>query len=310
MSSSLKLNLNITGATSASYRGSPGISRLLGTSKLNLSVDDDAVITSLKKTSRKDNQALVAQAEKSSDPQSSGQVFSLLKRLSEITSQLKDLKKELGTGTLIGDAKKALEDEIKNLSTEFSSITSSDDYKQLLEISQGITGALASGTSTTALAKSLKRYRGLLGDNILGLAQSGDLYRLGQFSGSLNGMATLDLSNVLTDDSVLENASSFLRTALKSLSGAEYQETTAQTESAQAQIKTVEAPEQQDLIFQGAGKIALTLRSYPPEELLKAAMNGLDIEAAGELILTIPKEKDEEKQRKDEIERRDALRHV
>ncbi len=250
--------------------------------------EDDAVKVSLSKNAKEAASA----ADAALQPKQEGYIVGALKQIAGVSKRISDLKKTLETGALTDAQRQATETEITNLSTEYSSIVGSDQYHELLRIVDAVNQGIQSGQDPRKFYKTLASQRGLLGDDILGLIQHGTSFNLGVISGSLSTLGSADLSNVLNDGSVLGTISSAVNTAWNALSGPDVQTTQTAPVAAEV-IKTL--PNEinpQVTSFVGPDDVTLSLRSFSTDDLLTAALNGLDIGPVSVLTLTTKPDKD------------------
>jgi len=250
--------------------------------------NEDAVKLSLSGKAGKASDSAEAQPKKNE-----GFIVQALKQVADITKRIADLKGNLDNSTLNEQQREATLKEIGSLSNQYSSVVNSDQYQQFLKIVDQVNQGIQSGVDPDKYYQSLKSQAGFLGDDLLGLIQHGSNYNLGILSNSLSTIGTADLSNVINDSAPLDIVSKAVSSALSALKGPQVSD--AAVAEAPQQIKKTLPNEitGQTTSFVGSDGLALTLKSYSAQDLISAALNGVDLGPISVLTLTLNPKSDD-----------------
>lgn len=264
--------------------------------------DEEATKSLLSRRSKKMSDKAEAAKELEKDPNKVGKssLVSMLSELSNVTERMKELSKKLASQALSPEQTQAIRDEISGLQAQYSQAVQSDLYKKITEIAKQVSSNLANGGTTSASLSALKQYRSILGPEFLGIVQRGDLNRLSTLQRSL-----LDISETnpsVGDLSALNKISAAIKSAAQALDGMTYQEEEKEITSTEVIPTVTELPSPTEMIFEGPGDIALSLKSFSSDDLFKMAAAHADLDSLNVLTLVIPP-KDEEDKRKEEEEK-------
>jgi hypothetical protein len=223
-----------------------------------------------------------------------GPIPDALASIAKISQQIRGLRSELTKVDPASEKGMKAQSEIAQLVAEYSRVVSSDGFKKVLDFLNAANSSLASGTSPDAIYRGARGSVGEVGSAILGLIQRGETATLGALTKNLDDLTKLDLSSVLQNPGVLDTLDSLVKGVSTALSGAGPTTETPITKSEPGLKSVIEAPKLQELTFEGADQLALSLRSYSSKDLIKAAAAGVSLDPANVLVLTAadPRDRD------------------
>lgn len=307
MSLGISLNLfrsNTTQSAQGLRLASSSQSSLSGSlSKLSLS-DSDAVRITLSREAKQSSQA--SSTEKlAEDPvvqAQPSQLRSLLSTLGNITKQISSFTQELSNQNLGEDKRAALSTEIANLNSEYKRVVESKEYRRIIEIGESVQSSISAGADSSKIAAALFSNIGLLGSDFLGLVQSGDLQRLGKVSGGFNSLANTNIAEKASSSEGANSVLGIINDINEALDGATLKAEQAGASAIPLINSKQGVPAIQQTVYSGDMEFALALRSYAPTDLLQAAVSGVELDPAGEIMLVANPKKDKDGNGKDDRE--------
>jgi len=217
-----------------------------------------------------------------------------MSEVSSINTRIAELTKQLGPETLLSvDQKTAINTELSALQTQYTQVVTSDVFKQIADITAQVTQVLSLGGSSSGLVSSLGQYRNLLGDDFLGLVQFGDLAKLGNISSGLGTIVNAEIDSVLTKQGTTAEVANAIKLVTDALNGGRVKSDI--TEYVAPALVTIGSsrPTPLETVFYGAGDLAIALRSYSPEDMLKMAAAHADLDPVSVLMLVAPPKDDQ-----------------
>lgn len=263
-------------------------------SPVNSQPQDAAVKVAFSQTAKNKSEA-AASLSNSNSPSSGGMFGQLLSSIASVTEQLAQLQEKSSSDGLTQEQKNAFADEIKNLSSEYARIVTSDSYKQITSIAEQVRQSLQSGGSNQGLYSSLLSQRDLLGDNFLSIVRNGDALRANSLSDNISKLGSADSAALGTDKTLTNDILASIHKAIDALSGMSNYAGQEQSLAIPVIQRPGDTIQPTQLTFAGAEDISLSLRSYSTSDMLKLASVHADINPVSVLMLVANPLKDGQK---------------
>ncbi len=223
-------------------------------------------------------------AAKSAGPSAFAQLTNQLK---EISSQIKELDQALESTATGTAAHAALEKERAGLETEFQRITgptaadgTKSTFSNILSFLESATDNFSRGLSGDALNHAVT----LFGNDGAAFLQRGGATAAQEIADALRGIASdsASISDPATasriDDTLTRIDSLFSGEIFENVSGGGSKSTVSRSSNGNSiQLKEVD--------FAAAGQLSLGLKSASPEDLMRAATSGIDLQVVNHLLL-------------------------
>jgi len=254
-------------------------------SKSSSTDGDEAVKVALTGSSRaKAAGAEAASANSAQAVRRGGLLGELLTSLSSVTGQIAKLQDQAAASGLSKDQAEAYANEIKGLTSEYGRIVQSDSFKKITDIAQQAQENLKNGNGS-GFYSALSSERGLLGDNFLSIIQNGDWLKATTLSQSFSKIGSVDTSSLGSDKYLVNDILKTIHTATDTLNSVAASSTSTTT----LEIPTIQNPghaiQASQLTFAGADDIAISLRTYSPQDMIQLAAAHVDINPISVLML-------------------------
>ena len=215
-------------------------------------------------------------------------VFSqLTNQLKEISSRIKELDKAL-EGSASGTAEHAaLEKERSGLEEEFQRITSptapdgtQSSFSSILAFLESATDKFSHALSSEALSQAIT----LFGNDGAAFLQRGGATAAQEIADALRGIAT-DAGSI-SDPATASRIDDTLTRIDALFTGEIYENVSGSATAGSVSKRSNGSPIQlKEVDFAAAGQISLGLQSASPEDLMKAAASGVDLNVVNHLLL-------------------------
>jgi hypothetical protein len=252
-----------------------------------------------------------ASAAKSAEDQpnkssSSGGLRGLLGELQNFAAELEELEARAAEAPLGSEQNAAIREELEKQKAAYDEILQSPVFGRLEEIMRHVERMFSQGVSPEAVARALQRERGLLGDELLGAIQGGDLSSLSSIRDMLNGFKGVDVLSG-TASPQLKKLTDALFNALE---GKTYKEKPYEKPALEKKDDVVAAPALQRLDMDLPGDLSFRLISVTGKDVAKAIESHSLPDPKHALVLVLDTERktetslEKKKREQDEEEKR------
>jgi hypothetical protein len=215
---------------------------------------------------RKSAAAAAEGAEGQVKPSSAGGLRSLLGELQQFAAGLEDLEARAADAALGSEQSVAIAKELEEQKTAYEKILQSPVFSRIEDIMKHVDRMFSQGVSPEAVARALQRERGLLGDDLLGAIQGGDLNSLSSIRDVLNGFKGVDVLS----GSASPQLRKLTDALFQALEGKAYQEKPYEKPTLEKKEDIIAAPALQRLDMDLPGDLSFRLLSVTGKDVAKA----------------------------------------